>query len=344
MKADKVLFILKSRETYGENEKASDQWKNRNHTGLRNSVRYVVDMLNNMGISALYSIVRDNNDIDREVTKHKPSHVIIEALWVVPSKMEVLTRLHPSVHWLIRLHSEIPFIAQEGIAMEWIFDYVKYPHVHVTSNSLRMCESLEHLLRREIPFTPNYYPLRPLEPLEILEGKYINVGCFGAIRPLKNQLMQAVAAIRFADEHRYLMRFHINADRVEGGGLPVLHNIKALFKNSHHELFENDWLDADNFHKLVKNMDIGMQVSFSETFNIVSADLAIANIPLVASKEVAWVNSMFQADPTSESDILAKMHVAWAGRYNGLQKLNYEGLARYDQESQANWLYTLGHK
>jgi len=89
--------------------------------------------------------------------------------------------------------------------------------------------------------------------------------------------------------------------------------------------------------KLVRLMDLGMQVSYSETFNIVSADFAVANVPLVVSPEVSWVAKMFQADPNSRIDIVHKLNVAWAGRHEDLQKLNFAGLANFDQQSAAAW-------
>ena len=54
--------------------------------------------------------------------------------WLV-SKFEVLQKLHPNVKWIVRLHSEIPFIANEGIAMDWIYEYQKYDNVFVSLNS-----------------------------------------------------------------------------------------------------------------------------------------------------------------------------------------------------------------
>lgn len=340
--ADRVLFILKKRGEYGDYVQSdTGAWGNRSHTGLHHSVRYVVDMLRYQGIDAASVEVQDNNDIDREVSRHKPSHVIIEALWVVPSKFEILTKLHPAIQWWVRLHSELPFMAQEGIAIDWVFGYLKYPNIAIAANSGRLARSLEHLTKREVIYAPNYYPLEPLVYQPAQGQDYFEVGCFGAIRPLKNQLTQAVAAIIFADAQRLRMRFHINGDRVEQGGLPILHNLKALFANSHHKLVEHEWLDAAEFHALVRQMDMGLQVSLSETFNIVSADFAVANVPLVVSPEVRWAAREFQAHPNSDADIAGKMGVAWAGRLTDLQRHNYRGLARYDQESQAAWLRAL---
>ena len=97
----KVLFILKKRKSSHANYSVVS-------SGLLNSATFVSSMLNKNGIESHLVEVIDNNCIDREVTKYRPTHVIIEALWVVPSKFEVLTRLHPNVQWIIRLHSGIP--------------------------------------------------------------------------------------------------------------------------------------------------------------------------------------------------------------------------------------------
>lgn len=347
----RVLFILKQRgNSYDPVQSDTGAWGNRSFTGLHNSVKYIIEMLHKLGIEAHSSTVADNNDIDREVHKYKPTHVIIEALWVVPSKFEILTKLHPTVKWYIRLHSEIPFIAQEGIAFKWMFEYIKYPNVNITSNSKRLIESIRPLLKHDVIYSPNYYPVNDNYPYYQSTAKVmatstfniISIGCFGAIRPLKNQLMQAVAAIRFADMKNCQLYYHINADRIEGGGLPILHNIKALFENSNHKLIEHGWLNADEFKNLlIDQIQLGLQVSFSETFNIISADMTAVDIPIVVSPEVSWADPEFQADPTYESDILQKMHIAWNGRLFDRQHANFKGLVKFNKHSEKEWEHLL---
>jgi hypothetical protein len=51
-------------------------------------------------------------------------------------------------------------------------------------------------------------------------------------------------------------------------------------------------------------MDICMQVSFSETFNIVSADSVVNAVPIVVSKEVTWATNHCVADPTDSGSIV----------------------------------------
>jgi hypothetical protein len=258
-------------------------------------------------------IVNDNNDIDREVTSYKPDTVIIEALWVTPEKFGVLTKLHPNVKWVVRLHSEIPFLAMEGISIEWIKKYYKYTNVHVASNSLRACADLRCLIGEEVFYLPNYYPIddsvvRPFRT-NFTEHNIINISCFGAIRPFKNQISQAIAAIKVAERLHRKLKFHINATRIEQNGNSIYKNLVSLFADSKHELVEWDWLRHELFLNVVRNnIDVGMQVSFSETYNIVAADHINMNIPVVSSDEIGFVSSIFKANPTDLKDIEDKLY------------------------------------
>ena len=81
MKQSKILFILKIKQNYG----ATNDYSIGLSTGLYNSAQFMNEMLIDGGFDSQMVSVIDNNDIDREVTLHKPTHVIIEALWVVPS-------------------------------------------------------------------------------------------------------------------------------------------------------------------------------------------------------------------------------------------------------------------
>lgn len=332
---NKVLFICKKRKSYG-----SGPYTQIVSSGLLNSAKFVHDMLVKNGIDSTIVEVVDNNCIDREVALYKPTHVIIEALWVVPSKFEILTKLHPNVKWIIRLHSEIPFIANEGIAMEWVFDYLKYSNVTVSVNSPRAEKDFNYILPEETLFLPNYYPVifNLSKNSTIKCEDTINIGCFGAVRPLKNHLIQAIAAIEFANELNKNLKFHINVTRIENNGDPVLKNIRNLFLNSKHELIEHKWLDHNEFVDLISIMDMCLQVSFSETFNIVTADAVNNNVPVVVSPEVQWVSAMFKAIPTSSDDILKKMRFTWMVKNIKLQFINKVLLFLYSKKSERIWL------
>lgn len=334
----KVLFIVKQRTL-----PHYDQVGRTVSTGLKNSAQFVVSMINSsldINANAKLAEVVDNNCIDREVTLFKPDIVIIEALWVVPEKFQILQRIHPNVQWIVRLHSDTPFIANEGIAIEWIRRYAPFPNVKIGANSERIYHELQPIIgKRNLILLPNYYPVPctiPKFKKHSPQGE-INIGCFGAIRPMKNHLIQALSAIRFAEEKKLKLNFHINGNRTEEKGDPVLKNIRSLFHNSKHELVEHPWKDHEEFLKTVELMDISMQVSLSETYNIVIADSVVHNIPVVVSPEIKWINVLFQANATSSYDIVKTLHRAWAGRKINLQKTNLWGLDEYNGWARHNW-------
>lgn len=332
----KVLFIVKRRclphyDTVGKHVS----------TGLTNSAAFVSEMLN---LSQRYESrvveVIDNNCIDREVSQFKADIVIIEALWVIPEKFQILKKLHPNVNWVIRLHSETPFLAHEGNAMDWVYRCSQIPNVYIGLNSDRIHGEFAQLLQLEnVLLLPNYYPTtRDLPPLKRQTPGEIHIGCFGAVRPMKNHLLQAVAAIHFAAEKNLKLFFHINGNRCEDNGDPVLKNLRSLFANQAHTLVEHPWVDHDEFLKILRQIDISSQVSLSETFNIVTADAVNLNIPVVTSAEISWVNALFKVStPTSCLSIKRAFNRAWGGRILRLHHLNFWGLQAYNECSEELW-------
>ena len=330
----KILFILKKKQSSHSGLKTIS-------SGLLNSAIFVSEMLFKNGFNSHIVEVNDNNDIDRVVTKFKADIVIIEALWVVPSKFEVLTKLHPKVKWIVRLHSEVPFIANEGIAIEWVYEYQKFKNVSVSVNSDRAYEDFNGILKEKTIYLPNYYPVDLFKAgfNSKQDKKTLDVGCFGAVRPLKNQLYQAVSAIQFANEKKKELRFHINVARVENHGDPVLKNLRALFQNNpKHKLVEHTWLTHQEFLDLIKTLDLGLQVSFTETFNIVAADFVNSNVPVVVSDEIKWMSKFYKASPTDSCDIKSKMSFALNAKNFNVQYLNKLKLWKYCKESESVWI------
>lgn len=354
--ATKILFILKNRDIYGEYDGPSlpvESGATRLSSGLLNSASFVEQMLVQAGIFCKLVHVTDNNDIDREVFAYKPTHVIIEGLWVVPEKFDILHKLHPSVKWIIRLHSEIAFLAMEGIAMEWIIKYVKHPYVMVSCNSHRATRDLrdllssfhpdwnEHKLAEKVILLPNYYPTKEgsIRPKNENRSLPLNIGCFGAIRPLKNQLAQAFAAIRYARNENRTLHFHINGGRNEQGGERNFKNIAALFEESGNKLIRHSWMGHSEFLKVLREMDASMCVSFTETFCIVAADTVNERIPLVTSSEVFWSSPQCQASPNDIDAIEKALRRVLNPITRGVFiNINHRKLVEYDEESRRLWL------
>ena len=231
--------------------------------------------------------------------------------------------------------------------MQWTFDYLSRG-VAVAGNSPRVNRELRVMaaaalglkgdqLEKMIPLLSNYYPVssKAIHQPQMIDG-VIDVGCFGAFRPLKNHLIQAIAAIDFSERRGLKLRFHVNSGRVEMAGGNQLKNLRALFDNVNHELVEHPWAAHEDFLKLLNQMDICLQVSFTETFNIVSADSVNLGVPTLVSDEINWVHAPY-ADPTSSTDIVEKMAQVLTQRHYLIEK-NRENLAAYSRQSNSRWL------
>jgi hypothetical protein len=343
-----VLFILKRKENFN-----ADVDKHIGvTTGLYNSANFMHQMLRDNGIDSNMEIAMDNNCIDRLVTKHRPTHVIIEALWVVPSKFIILSKLHPTVTWIIRLHSEMPFLAGEGIAMDWLGDYAAFKNILIGVNAPRMMSEVTFYLQHKFNWTdeqtkskiiymPNYYPTDFVTKPYLVDSKdTVDIGCFGAVRPLKNHMLQAIAALKFAESMGKKLNFHINSGRLEMKGEPVLHNLRGLFQHLYdkgHQLISHGWTHRDEFLKIVAEMDIGMQVSFSETFNIVGADFVSQGVPFLGSSEIPWSSPEFNSDPASSQHIYEKLKYTHENTGRNVQQ-HQELLAKYVTETQSIWV------
>lgn len=351
MKKPKTLFIVKERTEY---------YGTMNSSGLLNSAKFVTDELTNRGYEVILEQVPDHNSIDRVVTLHRPDIVIIEAFWVTPAKFEVLMKLHKKVKWFVRNHSKADFASQEGIIWEWTIAYEKIG-VRVGYNLLSAKEDADEGLNKpmglsEAMYFPNvYYPRNDAaKNMNIVrslpEGK-IRIGCFGAIRPYKNQVQQFLAAIAYANETGRYLEFYINNTRTESGGLPILKSLRAigaeLKASGKGELIELPWQAHADFLVTMQSMDLLLQVSFSETFNIVAADAVSNNVPAIVSDEVFWASSdcfldlryWATANPMDIPSMVKALHRMTKFDFfrNWVLKAQYKGIFKYNDHSIEAW-------
>jgi hypothetical protein len=245
----------------------------------------------------------------------------------------------------------MPFLAGEGMAFDWLGDYAAFANVVIGVNAPRMLEEIRFFLltkyswteeevNRRVVYLPNYYPVSTFKFKEYSpETGYIDIGCFGAVRPLKNHMLQAIASLQLAESLGLKLRFHINGGRLEMKGEPVISNLRSLFahlSDKGHTLVNHQWTPREEFLLLCGKMDIGMQVSFSETFNIVGADFVSQGVPLLGSSEIPWASIEFNSAPTNSAEIFEKLlHTHHHPERNVVK--HQALLARYVMETKRIW-------
>jgi glycosyltransferase involved in cell wall biosynthesis len=356
-KQPRVLFVLKLRSSgpygsWGYSESGSPL-----PSGMSVSVKQMIKALEELGIEAKLVQVQDNNFIHQEVVAYDPTHVIIEGFWVVPDKFKILAAMNPDIEWMVRCHSNTEFLAHEGTVFGWALDYLERD-ITVGFNSPTAEREIKELVRDSsiprpgrIVYLPNYYdfnthlnlPREWLQRLVIKHSKVKNhgefhVGCFGAIRPLKNNMNQALAAIKVASRLGLKLKFYVNANRVENQGDALLRSLRSLFERvKPHELVEVPWMDHKDFMELLTTMDIVSQVSNSETFNIVLADSVVCDVPVIGAN-IPWLDEGYQADPNDVTDIANVMHHTWIKAGNdSVQQRQKRTLIQYVKRSAELW-------
>lgn len=346
-KKQRFLFLLKKNSTgYDSNYNPFYTNNLKVKSGLGNSAHFISDAVKKyFNIETKVETCIDANSIDKELHLFKPDVCFIEAIWVTVEKMNEIAKLYPSILFIVRVHSKTTFLANEGVAVGWLKGYEKIKNVFVSFNNLSTNDEFNSIGFQAI-YLPNIYEIKNkyvtcFEQLKNFFNSYkkkkiIDIGCFGAIRPMKNQLLQAVAAIRYAEKYNKQIRFHINGSRTEQKGENVLKNLRALFVETEHQLVEHDWLNHEDFLTLISKMDIGLQVSLSESFNIVTADFISQHIPVIVSKEINWVADISKVNTDDSLGIADKIDATLYSP-NKMIKRNLDSLIEYQKEALIIW-------
>ena len=79
-----------------------------------------------------------------------------------------------------------------------------------------------------------------------------------------------------------------------------------------------------------------MQVSYSETFNIVGADQISMGVPLLGSKEIPWIPEQYTAEPNDLKEIIQGLHEIYKNPIDNVLQLQYS-LTKYTEQSKRIW-------
>jgi len=176
----------------------------------------------------------------------------------------------------------------------------------VSGNSEKFCNWLEAAYQCPVTFLPNMYYLdycvNPNKPVYV--GGILRIGAFGAIRPQKNMMSMAAAALQLHEELKVDTEFWVSGGRTEGGGSTIINAVRAMVKNiPGFTLKEMNWSTWPEFRDIVRKMHLLMQVSYTESFNMVTADGIAEGVPSVVSSSIDWAPGYWQAESDNVPDI-----------------------------------------
>jgi hypothetical protein len=241
--------------------------------------------------------------------------VIISAPWIPTVELQLLSNEFPGVEFTVNSHSNVGFLQADRNAVQLIREALDLEmgssNVRFAGNSRRFCEWIKCAFGAPCAYLPNLYYLDRLPNwrLSPFAGAPLRIGCFGATRPLKNLMSAAGAALEIARNLRVPLEFYISAGRTEGGGDLVLSTVQEMLGGLPGvEIVLNGWQPWPAFRKTVALMDLLLQPSYSESFNIVTADGVAEGVASVVSDAIVWAPDDWKAET---DDVLA---IARTGR------------------------------
>jgi hypothetical protein len=175
----------------------------------------------------------------------------------------------------------------------------------MAGNSRRFCNWVKSAFGIPCKYLPNLYFLDDCSARQTSwRGGTLRIGVFGATRPLKNLMSAAGAALEIARRLRAPLELWLSGGRTEGGGDTILAAVREMLNGLPGvSLHSNGWQSWPNFRKTVGHMHLLLQPSYTESFNMVTADGVAEGVPSVVSSAIDWAPEDWKADVDDVLDI-----------------------------------------
>jgi hypothetical protein len=315
------------------------------HIGLGvNAIHCVRNLRKNNVRADLFGVVKPLDIIPYLKKNPTCTHAIIQAPWVSIPELENMLNQFPDIHFIIRIHSQIGFLQVEPGAINIIRDShllaERSLNLTVSANNQRFQYFWESIYHGQCLYLPNLYDLQKgnfNQWKAPYEKDKLRICSFGALRLMKNHTTAASAALLIAQKLGTDLEFYISVNRDEGGGMSIVTALRNMFRGlKWATLVENPWETWPEFRRTVSNMDLAIQLSMSETFNITTADAAAAGVPSVVGEPVEWVPRDWHA-PIDDPEEAARVGL-WLLHDKDAGRRGFEAITKYNQEAIRIWM------
>jgi hypothetical protein len=289
---------------------------NISHIGLGVSALNTCKVLRRAGIVVDVWPILSAKDLRDRLQRDPATHVVISAPWMPSAETQALVLANSSTRFAVNCHSNVGFLQADTNGVRLVREAMEVEmaahNFHLGGNSLRFCRWIRCAYTRPCLYLPNLYYLEadslPYHPL--FNGGTLRIGAFGATRPLKNLMSAAGAALEITRRCKANLEFWLSAGRTEGGGDVILRSVHAMLDGLPNvKVVENGWQCWPKFRQSVAHMHLLLQPSYTESFNMVTADGVAEGVPSVVSEAIGWAPDHWKA---TMDDVL---DIARVGRY-----------------------------
>jgi glycosyltransferase involved in cell wall biosynthesis len=239
------------------------------------------------------------------------SHVVVSSpAWITPAQFHDLCTLYPEVEFVMLSHSGTSYLSIDFHGIQNIrgdIDNVLSHHnMIVACNNPRSVKAFDGMFGGKTVYLPNLYDTAAFMPFTHPKpiGHVLRIFNPGASRPWKNQLTAAEAAVMLARSLGVNLEYYVNSKRPDGGERMI---------ESRGELFANlpgctisdvPWMPWPKFRSFCGTMNLMIEPSFDETFNVCVADSYAAGTPVVTSPSIEWSPRSAWCEPCDPQSIV----------------------------------------
>jgi hypothetical protein len=281
------------------------------HIGLGVTALNTAKSLRAAGVDAEVWAITSAADLHTRLRAAEASHVVISAPWIPTNDLAHMCSEFKDTQFAVTCHSNLGFLQADPSAMRMLREGLD---LRRTSCNFRMAANCDRLASwvpaaygTPCAWLPNIYHLDDTQPKrERYSGGPLRIGAFGATRVLKNLMTAAGAALRIANGKRADLEFWLSSGRNEGAGSVVDAVRQMLNGLPHVKLVENGWQTWPQFRQTVRHMHLLLQPSYTESFNVVTADGVAEGVPSVVSEAIDWAPRNWKA-PVDDANAMARV-------------------------------------
>jgi hypothetical protein len=236
--------------------------------------------------------------------------VIISAPWIPTAALQSLANEFTETYFAVTCHSNVGFLQADPNGVKLVRETLELAmathNVRLAGNSRRFCYWMEATFGGRCYYLPNLYYLDGPPPRQrsFCGNGTLRIGVFGAVRPLKNLMSATGAALEISRKLRVPLELWMSAGRSEGGGETVMAAVKEMLSGLPGvTLVQNGWQSWPLFRKTVGHMHLLLQPSYTESFNMVTADGTAEGVASVVSEAIDWAPGDWKADVDDVLDI-----------------------------------------
>ncbi|HEY7392028.1 MAG TPA: hypothetical protein VH640_26155 [Bryobacteraceae bacterium] len=312
------------------------------HIGLGVAAMNTAKTLRRHGYAVDVLPIVNASDLETRL-RPEVSHVVVSAPWIPTADWQRILQRYPDIRFAVNCHSNVGFLQADANGVKLVREAMELErgvwNFHVAGNSAKFCRWVTDTYCTPCQYLPNLYYLEPVPPPRrpLFSGQHLRIGAFGATRPLKNFMSAAGAAVEVAAQLHSELELWVSAGRTEGGG-GILDAVRSMISGLPNvRLVESGWQSWPKFRVTVRHMHLLMQPSYTESFNMVTADGIAEGVASVVSEAIHWAPDHWKA-PTDDVQqiarvaryLLADPHAPEDG-LAALQRHNREGLESWKE-------------